>query len=432
MRSHSFVAAEKFILSREFFGMKLGLENIGKFLEDIGSPQKSYKTIHLAGTNGKGSTAALLDAILRENGYKTGLFTSPHLTTLRERVKVDGRMITKKAVTSFIDRNRKELSKRKISFFELITAMGLDYFNRCNVDIAVIETGLGGRLDATNVLQPILTLTTGVSRDHLEILGTSISKIAREKAGIIKPMVPHLSAQLPSSAAKVISDTCKRKSSAYYNLGISDYKIDSEKMSINYHSEGFKLQNVKSSLFGIHQLENMALAIKAASILKESGLKLSKKGIKEGLLKTKWPGRFQIISRKWKPTLVLDVTHNVQGMKAFVESFKIKFGDKRAKVITGFVKRKEHQEMFDLLASIASEINLVPLNNKRSVNLDEMIQEINWRDISLFRYGSLGTAYKKLVKNAGTDDIIIIIGSHYLVGEFIEKLRDYDFQIRKE
>ena len=164
MRKHTYVSAEKFILSREFFGMKLGLDNITEFLDDIGSPQLQYLTVHIAGTNGKGSTASLLASVLRAAGYKTGLFTSPHLVSLRERIRVNGRMISTRSVAAFIDRHRKELTRRKLSFFELVAAMALDHFQRSGVDIAVIETGLGGRLDATNVLAPILTIITDISR----------------------------------------------------------------------------------------------------------------------------------------------------------------------------------------------------------------------------------------------------------------------------
>ena len=203
MRKHSFVSAEKYILSREFFGMKLGLENITEFLSDLDNPQKKYLTIHISGTNGKGSTASILAAIFQENGYKTGLFTSPHLVSLRERIRVNGNLISKNSVTGFINRNRLELSRRKLSFFELISAMAFDYFSRQKVDVAIIETGLGGRLDATNVLHPILTITTGISKDHSEILGNSLPVIAKEKAGIIKPDTPHLVGLIPKNTFKV-------------------------------------------------------------------------------------------------------------------------------------------------------------------------------------------------------------------------------------
>jgi len=208
MPRHSYASAESFLLSREFFGMKLGLENITAFLKLIDTPQQHYHTVHLAGTNGKGSCAAMLDSILRSHGYKTGLFTSPHLVEFRERIRVNGRMIPRPSLVRFVDQYRSELTRRKLSFFETVAAMALEYFARTSVDVAVIETGLGGRLDATNVLSPLLTMTTDISRDHVEILGSSMAKIAREKAGIIKPGVPHLIAALPKAAENVIARRC--------------------------------------------------------------------------------------------------------------------------------------------------------------------------------------------------------------------------------
>ncbi|HWR83019.1 MAG TPA: Mur ligase family protein, partial [Candidatus Deferrimicrobium sp.] len=197
MPKHTYRQAERFLLSREFFGMKLGLENITRFLDFIGSPQRAYPTIHIAGTNGKGSVAAMLDAILRAAGYKCGLYTSPHLVDMRERIRVNGRKIPAPSVAAFVDRHRPELTKRKLSFFEVMTALALEHFEKTRVDVAVIETGLGGRLDATNVLAPLLTIVTDISHDHMDILGASLTKIAREKAGIIKPSTPHLVGLLP-------------------------------------------------------------------------------------------------------------------------------------------------------------------------------------------------------------------------------------------
>ncbi|HEX2897634.1 MAG TPA: Mur ligase family protein, partial [candidate division Zixibacteria bacterium] len=193
----SYHQAEKFILSREFFGMKLGLENIIDFLKTLDNPQDKYKTVHIAGTNGKGSTAAMLALIFKADGYKTGLYTSPHLVDFRERIQVNSEKIKKEAVAEFISQHKKVLQKRKLTFFEVVTALAFKYFADAQVDVAIIEAGLGGRLDATNVLSPNLTITTDIDFDHTEILGSTIQKISREKAGIIKSGKPHLVGLLP-------------------------------------------------------------------------------------------------------------------------------------------------------------------------------------------------------------------------------------------
>jgi len=422
MPRHTYAAAERFILSREFFGMKLGLENITTFLESIGSPQENYKTIHIAGTNGKGSTAAMLEAIYRAQGYKTGLFTSPHLVSLRERVRVNGRMIPKRSVAAFIDRHRKKLSERKLSFFEVVTAMALEFFSRAEVDIAIIETGLGGRLDATNVLKPKLTITTDISRDHLEILGTTIRKIAREKAGILKKSVPHLVGLLPETAERVIRERCRRMGSRFYKLNPRDFAFYPERLSLDFKYNGIALSNVRPSLIGPQQLKNTALVLKAVSILNERALRVSKRAILQGISHTDWPGRFQIVEYRNKPVHVFDVCHNAAGVEAFAQTLRIRFPGKRARIITGFVKRKEHQKMFNSLSKVADSYALVPLRTGRSTNLDELIRTIDWRDVPFKKYGSLNTAYSRTLRNSERGDIIAVIGSHYLVGEFFDKI----------
>ena len=423
MRKHTYVSAERFILSREFFGMKLGLKNIGEFLQSIGSPQSQYPTIHLAGTNGKGSTAAMLAAVLKAQGYKTGLFTSPHLMSLRERVRVGDRMISKRSLTSFVDRYRPELIRRRLSFFEVVTAMAFDYFQRVKVEIAVIETGLGGRLDATNTLEPVLTLTTDISRDHVEILGRSLPKIAMEKAGIVKSGIPHLIGLLPDSAERVIREMCRKRHAPFNKLQENDFCLHPEDMSFTYADDGFAGERLSTSLQGVHQLRNAALVTKAATILRRLGFDVTTRAIRTGLTRTNWLGRFQIIRRRGHPTVVLDVAHNTAGVRAFVESFLMIYPGRKARVITGFVKRKEHQMMLDSLSKIAEEYVVVPLRSHRTVDVENLMAEINWRQIPCRRAGSLSTAFHRVRKSCRSDDIIVVIGSHFLVGEFLEKVK---------
>ncbi len=426
MPRHSYLSAERYILSREFFGMKLGLENITEFLESIHSPQNNYKTIHIAGTNGKGSTAVMLASILESQGYKTGLFTSPHLVSLRERITVNGRKIPKTSICKFVNQHRKILSKRKLSFFEVITAMALYYFDRANIDVAVIETGLGGRLDASNVLKPEITITTNISKDHMEILGSSLSKIANEKAGIIKTGVPHVIGMLPDSAKNVMIKRCKTKNAPLHILKKSEFKTYISTNKLDFISNGYSVKNLKPQMYGLHQLRNSALVVKAASVLNDNGLKINKKAVREGLAKASWPGRFQVIERKTKPTLVFDVCHNTGGVTAFVDSIKNRFPNKKAHIITGVVKRKEHQKMFDLFGQLTDCFHLVPLATHRTTDLDELCENINWHNRTIIKHKSLRTAYKKVLKSSDSDDIIIIVGSHYLVGEFIDKKLAYE------
>ncbi|MEE8577003.1 MAG: cyanophycin synthetase, partial [candidate division Zixibacteria bacterium] len=358
----------------------------------------------------------------RAQGYKTGLFTSPHLVSLRERVRVNGRMIPKRSVAAFMDRHRKKLLERKLSFFEVVTAMALEFFSRAEVEIAIIETGLGGRLDATNVLTPKLTITTDISRDHLEILGTTIRKIAREKAGILKKSVPHLVGLLPETAERVMREHCRRMGSRLFKLNPQDFAFNPEKLSLDFKYNGMALSGVRPSLIGPQQLKNTALVLKAVSILNERGLRVSKRAILHGISHTDWPGRFQIVEYRDKPVHIFDVCHNAAGVEAFAQTFRIRFPGKRARIIMGFVKRKEHQKMFNSLSKVADSYALVPLRTGRSINLSELIRNIDWKDVPFKKYGTLKTAYKKTLRNSERGDIVAVIGSHYLVGEFFDKI----------
>lgn len=422
MPAGSYRSAERFILSREFFGMKLGLENITEFLTSIGSPQTNYPTIHVAGTNGKGSTVSMLAAILQAQGYKTGLYTSPHLISLRERVRVNGRIIPDRSVTAFVDRYRKELVRRKLSFFEVLTALAFEHFSRAGVDVAVIETGLGGRLDATNVLRPLLTVTTDISRDHMEILGGTLRKIAFEKAGIIKPGIPHLIGLLPPVAEDVIAARCQQLGSPFHRLQIEDFAAFADTNRLDFRHNGWRLRGVVPGLLGPHQLRNAALALKATAILRDAGLRISKRAVHEGMASVKWAGRFQVVTRRNKPTLVFDVGHNAGGIAAFVETFQTRFPGRKARILTGFVKRKEHQKMFNQLAKIAEQYVIIPLDTKRSADTAELCRTINWRQVPVHRAASMATGWRRVAKEAQPDDIIAVIGSHYLVGEFFEKI----------
>ncbi len=301
-----------------------------------------------------------------------------------------------------------------------MTALAFDYFARCDVEIAVIEVGLGGRLDATNILRPELTIITDISYDHVEILGTTLRKIAREKAGIIKSGIPNLIGQLPKEAERVIRDTCHSRKAPLSRLTPSAYRIHRKELQLDFHSPQLAFRKLSPALIGIHQLRNCALALRAAGLLRGRGVKVSSSAIKKGIENTIWPGRFQLLRLSEGPQIVLDVGHNAGGVAAFAESFRLKFPGRKANMIVGFVQRKRHQEMFDSMAGIAQSYTLVPLKTKRSANASELQSTINWRGIPVRRQRDVSVAYEKLAESSSKDDIIVIIGSHYLVGEFLQ------------
>ncbi len=273
------------------------------------------------------------------------------------------------------------------------------------------------------MLHPLLTITTDISFDHTDILGSTLAQIASEKAGIIKAEVPHLSGLVPAEASVILKKKAKLVGTKYQTISSRDFKADKTKLLLDYRSDNMKISHLAPSLKGTHQLINAALVIKAASILNTNRFPLSKRAIIHGIKSTDWPGRFQIVEKKGQPTLILDVCHNVGGSRAFADTFRRMFPHRKADIIAGFVKKKEHQKMIDELAPVAARFTLVPMKTHRSVELAEFIKEMDWHGVEIIPSGSLrsalATAKKRQLSPQQTMPIAII-GSHYLVGEFLE------------
>ncbi|UCC43683.1 MAG: hypothetical protein JSU65_11225 [Candidatus Zixiibacteriota bacterium] len=297
----------------------------------------------------------------------------------------------------------------------------MDCFSRSEIDVAVVETGLGGRLDATNVLQPCLTVTTSIDYDHTEILGSTIAEIATEKAGIVKESVPHLIGTLPKAAVGVMQRLCKARNSDLVRLRQRDYRLRSSGREIDFSGQKIRLKGVTPGLWGVHQAHNCILALKACDLLSKTGFRFSRARTRQGLSSVEWPGRFQVLSRPGKPTLVLDVCHNASGAEVFASAFESMYPGRKGAIILGLVKGKEHQRIVTALSRIASRFALVPMKTRRSADLAGLIESLNWSGIRVGKYGRLDTAYRRLLKTADADDIIGIVGSHYLVGEFLGK-----------
>ncbi|SYZ72792.1 conserved hypothetical protein [Candidatus Zixiibacteriota bacterium] len=413
-------SALRFILSRELFGMKLGLENVAGFLDSLGNPQHNFRSIHIAGTNGKGSTAAYLDAVFRRAGYKTGLFTSPHLVDFRERIKIDGKKINEEYITAFVEKHRREISRRKITYFEVCTALAFSYFAERKVDMAIIEVGLGGRLDATNTILPELSIITDISYDHTHILGKTLRKIAFEKAGIIKKDIPVLMGLLPLSAEREILKVSRERSAPMVKLSKSNFSQIDKKFGFRYKHGGLILNNLHSSLPGEHQMGNAALSIRAIEMMRQRGFVISDRDIRESIEGTVWPGRFQIVKRPGYPTVILDVGHNPGGMKAMAKCFRALYPGRKAAVVVGMVQTKDLRKSLANLGPISSRLEITRLKTHRTVEPEAVAALFpKWRDkISVSQ--SLTRAARKLIAKGDSDDIVIVCGSHYGVGEFLE------------
>lgn len=411
-------AAIDFILRRELFGVKLGLDNISKMLNRIDNPQNGFQSVLIAGTNGKGSSAAYIESIFRQAGFKTGIFTSPHLVDYRERIRVNGRQIDKDYVTDFIGKYKGIISRNRITFFETCTALAFAYFADKKVDMAVVEVGLGGRLDATNTLMPALSIITDISFDHVHILGDTLTKIAYEKAGIIKPGVPALIGIMKPEPRHEIARVCRERKAPLTYLRPADFVSNGRPFRFDYIGEGLGLNKIAPSLPGYHQTKNAALAVKAIELLRRDGFRIGRGHIRNGLRLAEWPGRFQIIKVPGKPTLILDVGHNPAGIKAMVECFKTLYPGRKADIVIGFVKNKDIEQSIEYIQPITARVEVVRLNTHRTADPTDVASY--FKKIKSVRISdSVVESFKRLVNSADPDDIIIICGSHYAVGDFL-------------
>jgi dihydrofolate synthase/folylpolyglutamate synthase len=307
----------KKLFSLHSFGIKLGLDNIKNFLNQTGIPFEKLKMFHVAGSNGKGSTSAFLASILVEYNYKVGLYTSPHFVRFNERIKINGVEIPDQYIASFIDKYEKLIDQHSLTFFEVTTAMAFEYFVTNNVDYAVIETGLGGRLDATNVIKPLASIITSISLEHTNILGTSLEEITTEKAGIIKKGVPVFIGKLPFNAVAVIEKKCSESASELFK--IAEY-VNEKTHSFELYTDELELDDWTTPLRGDYQKYNAALAgLVISKILDESDSNIIERGIKDVVKNTGIQGRYEFYNNH--PDVIFDSAHNPEGVRNFLDEF---------------------------------------------------------------------------------------------------------------
>ena len=359
--------AIKYIHSVSNFFCKPGLERIRGLCRGLGDPQNELKFIHIGGTNGKGSTSAMLDSILHEAGYKVGLYTSPFVRVFNERMRVNGENIPDSTLARLTERAKAVAEKMADSptEFELITAIAFDYFREEGCDLVILEVGMGGRLDATNIIgAPLLSIITGISLDHTAFLGDTIEKIAAEKAGIIKAGTPTLWGGTDPAAEAVISENAEKMQSTLYKTDYSALEITKSDLTGSEFS--YQGNEYKITLLGSYQPRNAATVLEA---VKRLPLAIGEEAKRRGLLKAKWPARFEIIKKD--PTVIFDGGHNAEGISAAVESIKTYFGKKRVVVVTGVLRDKEYGKIADAISSVALEAFTVTPNNPRALSAEE-------------------------------------------------------------
>lgn len=401
---------------------KCDLDNAHLIDYHFNYPHRYFDTIHIAGTNGKGSVAHMTASVLMACGYKTGLFTSPHLMDFRERIKINGKKISKQYVNAFIRKANRHIDNIKPSFFELTLFMALNYFKDKNVDIAVIETGLGGRLDTTNILSPVLSVITNIGTDHTDILGNTIAKIASEKAGIIKHRIPVVIGETQDNTKDIFTKEAKNKSAPIY-FADQEYKIK-ESGHKNFRSQLISLENhepktLETDLLGKYQEKNLITTIKAIDCLKQSGYQITseelKRGLKNVVRNTQLRGRMEVVRKK--PLSICDIAHNPEGIKELMKNIRF-LNYKELHIIIGSTKGKDIDGIFSLMPGNA-HYYFTKSSVDRSMDIEELMAAAAKHGFNGTHYTEVKKAYNNATEHAGPDDLILICGSTFIVADFL-------------
>jgi len=404
------------------------LKHLEELLNRMGNPQLAARTIHIAGTKGKGSVAAMIAQVLSDSGHETGLYTSPHLHTLRERISVDGSLISEAdfaaamaEVKPFIESMKNDSTFRQLTYFEALTALAFAYFKKKLVDFQVLEVGLGGRLDATNVAEPVVCIITPVSLDHTQILGNSLEEIAREKAGIIKPGCWVVLSPQPAEAASVINDICWEKKAKVVQAGkdITWHKTggDLHHQSLAIESRTSKYQ-VDIPLLGDFQLENAATAVAALEILTSEGFDISDTDLAQGFGRVKWPGRFHIMQEN--PLVLVDGAHNVASMRGLISNIKEYFNCRRIFLVFGTSCDKDIAGIINELVALSPQVIVTRAGHSRAAPLSTLAAEFSRRGIEPEIIETISEAISRALSIADRKDIVCVTGSLFVVAEALD------------
>lgn len=413
-QTYNDILAEMFGFQR--FGIKLGLETIRGILANLGNPQDRFSAVHVAGTNGKGSIASTLTSILTAGGYTTGLYTSPHLVRFNERIRINGRSITdERVMAAYRAVKDAHTGERQPTFFEFTTAMALNEFGRQAVDWAVVETGMGGRLDATNMITPALSIITNISIEHREYLGNTIAQIAAEKAGIIKSGVPVVTAVRQKSAVGVIESVAADRAAPVFRKGAAFRTRRNRDGSFNYYGMDHTWRRLRPPLLGDHQVENAAMVLAACEVLIRSGAGLSLEDIRTGFANTRWPGRLEIVKRS--PLVILDGAHNLEAARRLAAYLASQAAGRRITLVIGILDDKPYRKMLDILLPVCSRAVITRPKIGRALAPDILYRAAKDRLADVQIIDSVASAVSESIKNAGPDEVICIAGSLYVVGE---------------
>ena len=407
--AHGYRDSLAYLYSLQFFGIKLGLDNIRELLSRVGNPQESLRIVHIAGTNGKGSTAAALANIFHAANIPAGLYTSPHLHSFTERIRIDTQQICEAEAVELIAELRPHAEALRATFFEFTTAMALLCFQRRGVQWAILETGLGGRLDATNIVAPDLCLITPIALDHTAHLGTELTEIAAEKAGIFKPGVAAISAAQNDTVTLILRQRAAQLKISLLQFG-ADYHCSGAVDTFTVSGPDLSLDQVKTRLSGTHQQQNLALAAAAASFLAQQGVKITSAEIRKGLEKVCWPGRLE-----WLPDrILLDGAHNPAGAKELAIYLQQRQLN-NLHLIVGCKADKQSDELLSELLPFVSRAYVTRPPVDDAVPLEKMAQRFHESGIVVDEYSDPLMAIQAAMENRSAEDTILVAGSLFLV-----------------
>lgn len=406
--------------------MKPGLDNTIRLCNALGNPQNNFKCVHIAGTNGKGSTSHMLAAVLQQAGYKTGLYTSPHLIDFRERIKINGNDVSEAWVIDFVEKNIEIIEEVKPSFFEITVAMAFDYFAEQQVDIAIIETGLGGRLDSTNIITPLLSVITNISYDHMDLLGDTLPQIAYEKAGIIKPQVPVVIGERNAETDSVFTKKALQENSKIvFAEDVWKVELASENNLFYNQSDAVNLINntkksIVTDLKGKYQIHNIATALTVLDIINEMGFNISANDIFHSLGRVKkltgLRGRWEVLQQS--PLVIADVAHNAAGIEEVMKQWQgIKA--ERKFIVTGFVSDKDVSKTLSLFPN-DSIYHFCNADNPRALPAAELKNIATTLGLKGEAYPSVEAAVESALNAMQKEDVLLITGSFYIMAEALK------------
>jgi dihydrofolate synthase / folylpolyglutamate synthase len=421
----TYASAVAYLYSLQKHGIKLGLETMAALIGRLGMPQARYRTLHIAGTNGKGSTAAMTAAILQEAGYRVGLYTSPHLIEFRERIRLNGQMISESDVARLTDR-LKGLCERDLSptFFECTTAMALQYFADAQVDVAVLEVGLGGRFDATNVVKPLACAITTIALDHQQYLGTTLASVAFEKAGIIKQNVPVIVGRVPDEAGRTIEAVAIERAAPLIRLGREFEVVGQTPERFAFSGRVVRYDDLFCTLQGAHQLDNAACALALLEAAGESEMVTGEQAVRKGLRSVHWEGRLEVVGQH--PLRVLDGAHNpaaAVAVASYVRAFRLSHPGSRVILVLGMMRDKDHRGFVEPLKGLVDEMVLTQADLPRSATVQELETALIGTWSRPCARAVLSEALGLAKQLARSEDLICITGSLMLIGEVKALLR---------